>query len=209
MRNEIGIKKETKGFTLIELLTVGAILVILVGLLIPVVSASRRSAKRTECKHRLRRIGVAFHMYSLANDGYFPHEDAGSSGSFPIEHCWFELLDPYLGNGDPRKTKQCPTFADDLRWHSYKMNSKLEDGADPFYQVGSSGDESNTVLLFDGRTDSKGNRYQTKGTWYSAEVRHRNKTQLLFVDGKVAEHQPELREIGGWAKKGPFIWSWK
>lgn len=58
-----------RGFTLIELLVVIAVLALLVGILMPALSAARHYARRAACASNLRQVGTAIHLY--AND----HED--------------------------------------------------------------------------------------------------------------------------------------
>ena len=61
-----------RGFTLIELLVVIAIIAILIALLLPAVQQAREAARRTECKNKLKQIGIALHNYHDVNSSFPP-----------------------------------------------------------------------------------------------------------------------------------------
>ncbi len=69
-----------RGFTLIELLVVIAIIAILVALLLPAVQSAREAARRTECKNKLKQIGLALHNYNETHSVFPPAAVPNSDG---------------------------------------------------------------------------------------------------------------------------------
>ena len=64
--------RREQAFTLLELLVVIAIMTMLMGILLPTISASRRHAKANACLSTLKNIGTAFSIYLNENRDQFP-----------------------------------------------------------------------------------------------------------------------------------------
>jgi len=79
----MAVKHKKSGFTLVELLTVLVIIAMLVGLLVPSLSAVRRIAKETKQKAHLAAIDTA--LTAFRNDyGDYPPSDLTRDGVYSL-----------------------------------------------------------------------------------------------------------------------------
>ena len=95
----------SKGFTLIELLVVIAIIGVLAGILLPVLSRSRESSRRTQCMSNIKQIGMGLIMYANENNDQFPSDTAYSVPS-PAMRGLNLLYDTYVSDN---KFFNCPS----------------------------------------------------------------------------------------------------
>jgi prepilin-type N-terminal cleavage/methylation domain-containing protein len=130
--------KIVRAFTLIELLVVIAIIALLLGILLPSMSAARMNARRIASTSNLRQIGLAMEMYAQENRGFFPETSHGFNAHDARERSWVYTLAPYVG--DVNELRICP--ADPKRRErldsgttSYILNEYIAvDYVDPFGQ---------------------------------------------------------------------------
>lgn len=83
------------GFSLVELLTVIALVVVVVGMLVPAVQKTREAANRSTCENNLKQFGVALNNYAAANQNKLPpmlDYIPDTVGWCPF---WFSLV-PYM-----------------------------------------------------------------------------------------------------------------
>jgi len=73
-----------RAFTLIELLVTVGIISLLISLLLPSLSQSRRAAKKVVCMGNMQQIGKAVLMYNTDQKGLFPRCMETASTGFPV-----------------------------------------------------------------------------------------------------------------------------
>ena len=90
-----------RGFTLVELLVVIAIIALLMSILMPTLSRTKRQAKLVICQSQLKQWGSFFAMYTDDNDtSFMPGRDQDHS-----EENWWAALEPYYKD---RRLLCCP-----------------------------------------------------------------------------------------------------
>jgi prepilin-type N-terminal cleavage/methylation domain-containing protein len=95
-------RRARHGLTMVEVLVVMAIVVLLMGLVLPAIQQSREASRATACKQNLRQIGIATHAFHAAYRAFPPARIVPRPGDTPQHACggqeptWFVHLLPFL-----------------------------------------------------------------------------------------------------------------
>jgi prepilin-type processing-associated H-X9-DG protein len=129
----------TRGMTLVEVVTVVAVIMVLVGLLLPAIIQARRRVAGTQCSNNLRQVTLAWFLYGQDHsdqlprnvDGLFGGEVNWVAGNMSQRAEWSDrdlllhpqrsLLAPYLGTP---KVFKCPAD-ESIAVRSISMNCRL------------------------------------------------------------------------------------
>ncbi|MEO0474651.1 MAG: type II secretion system protein [Planctomycetota bacterium] len=103
---------QQQAFTLIELLVVVSIIAVLIGILLPVLAATRKEVKKTTCAGNLRQIGIAVQAHrtdfkdTLPTARYMPAPFLSADDDPPLP----EALKAYLPSEDGKSNAvyRCP-----------------------------------------------------------------------------------------------------
>ncbi|WP_432799494.1 prepilin-type N-terminal cleavage/methylation domain-containing protein [Poriferisphaera sp. WC338] len=182
-------------FTLIELLVVISIIALLIGILLPALSAARNTARTISCASNMRQVTTALLIYATDNRDSFPPNVADSAlpgGG----HFWYdtEILGQYLPTGNPENTVElggvvmpCPSDSEEVA-RSYTINGwasgNIDDG-----------------LL------SAGNSNQN---WYNGWGSGLNQSGIRF-DASVKEASKTILLVEAWAQwpiAGKYYTGW-
>jgi prepilin-type N-terminal cleavage/methylation domain-containing protein/prepilin-type processing-associated H-X9-DG protein len=90
-----------KAFTLVELLVVIGIIAILVGILLPTLSAARRSAYNSQCLSNARQLTMAAMLFAHEHNGYIPtcSDDRWAKINDPLRRKWSYRNDASAADG--------------------------------------------------------------------------------------------------------------
>jgi len=221
--------------TYVEVLTVVAIVLLLLAMLIPGLGSAREQVRRVLCRNNLREWGRACWCYRNDYHDFIPLEGTylvTAEYPEPLKkpYSWFNVLPPYLGappyaevEGANKKIKDypalhvwiCPSKNLSKLYKSgpgknqfhYAMNQGL-DGVgvpqDTLKPVKAERFAANpyTVFMFDVYSNQPGGTQKDVATSF-----HRNRANVLYLDGAVDEFKAEDFVVDGDYDRAERIWN--
>jgi prepilin-type N-terminal cleavage/methylation domain-containing protein/prepilin-type processing-associated H-X9-DG protein len=177
--------KNKKAFTLVELLVVISIIGLLMGILMPAISAAKAQSKAAVCQSNIRQLLLANRGYATENDGYYVTAANDILGSFGGLHRWHGVRDEYEEPFDPLKGPLASYLADgSVKECPQKVNFRKGDPWSFNYEDGCGGYGYNMTYI----GSRMWKRYNAENCRISAkdfEVRQPGQT-LMFADTAMA-----------------------
>ncbi|HLL90767.1 MAG TPA: DUF1559 domain-containing protein [Tepidisphaeraceae bacterium] len=112
-------------FTLVELLVVLGLIAVLIGLLMPALTAAREAAKSVQCLSNLRQMALQVHSYAVTYNGSYPiAQYTAADAAFAYGYGWDFTVVMNLTSGErttrpgliwmgatDARVQQCPSFS--------------------------------------------------------------------------------------------------
>lgn len=177
-------------FTLIELLVTIAIIALLIGILLPALSAARESGKALKCLANMRTLGQGVTLYAGDFDGHLPLSSYTTGNGFSPGN-WITTLETY---GVPPEVRRCPTDPTD-RLTSYVTNDYLEPAGAGLSRLVSIPRPSATAYAAEAHRNYPVDHLHAYLDGWSAPqdmtsqievLRHRDASNLVYLDGHAA-----------------------
>lgn len=199
--------RSAMGLTLIELLIVIAIIAVLAALTLPVVNATRNSARNATCVVNLKQMGSAVLRFVADNQGRIPPSKLADDvraketaspkpNAYWVVRLYHEGYIPGpLEDGTPLNSSVfCPSFTPggppDQRHHTYGLRdwrgTKIQTGE--YLRISQIEAPSRFFLLADSiQVSSQSQWYaiQSEGGNNGAHLRHNGRANTFFADGHI------------------------
>ncbi len=124
-----GRKRSLSGFTLIELLVVISIIGLLIAVLLPALSAARKTARSMQCMANLRSMGLAVHGYATDHQDQLPAAIMEENGPFEVFYWFNNLNNYYSGAQNNRAEQRADGSIDDFELATRCPNAVIEAGS--------------------------------------------------------------------------------